>query len=103
MTEHDERRAGGLREGSVVMGLFWGLLIGGLWTLVRGPRLSVKETLSASRERIVDAGSDLRERVEAAVPRDPISESIAEGKAAARRRLAELGLSDTPPDQLPKG
>jgi hypothetical protein len=103
MTDHDDHRAGGLREGAVITGLFWGILMGGVWALVRGPRLSVKEAISTSRERIVEASSDLRERVEAAAPRDPVSEGIAEGKAAARRRLAELGLSDAPPEQLPKG
>ena len=101
MSEQSDSR--GLREGSVITGLFWGMLIGGLWALIRGPRLSVKDTISSTRERIVDAGSELRERVEAAVPHDPIAESIAEGKAAARRRLAELGLSDVPPEQLRDG
>jgi gas vesicle protein len=34
----------------------------------------------------------LQTQVEAAVPADPVAESIAQGKAAARRRRDELGL-----------
>lgn len=34
----------------------------------------------------------LQTQVEAVVPADPIAESIAQGKAAARRRRDELGL-----------
>lgn len=103
MTDRRRGEGGGLREGAVITGVFWGMLAGGLWALLRGPRLSVSETIAASRERITEAGTELRERVEAVAPRDPISESIAEGKAAARRRLAELGLSDVPPENLPAG
>jgi hypothetical protein len=38
-----------------------------------------------------ETGQNLRAGIEAIVPTDPVAESMAEGKAAARRRLGELG------------
>lgn len=76
-----------LREGAVFSGFIFGLLVGGLVTLLRGPRLNIPR----SREDLDEMGQEIRERLESVTPGDPLDEGIAEGKAAARRRLAELG------------
>mgnify|MGYP001401722587 CR=1 FL=1 len=56
-------------------GILYGFIIGGITALFTLP----KSGLALRRE--------VRERFELAVPRDPVADSIAEGKAAARRRL----------------
>ena len=77
-----------LDSGALLVGLLMGLLAGGLIALFRAPRKG-----SVTRRQIVGAGHDLRQHLEEAVtPLDPIAESMAEGKAAAQRRRAELGL-----------
>lgn len=58
-------------------GFVVGLLVGAGVAVFRGPRIRPQE---------------LRGSIEKAIPNDPIDESIAEGKAAARKRRAELGL-----------
>lgn len=81
-----------LDGGLLVFGLFVGLIIGGIFGLLNAPRSGM-----ATRGRITtsvnETSETLRTTVERVVPSDPIGESIAEGKAAARRRRAELGLS----------
>ncbi|HEX2620323.1 MAG TPA: hypothetical protein VHL11_09255 [Phototrophicaceae bacterium] len=72
-------------ERSVLTGFFWGALIGSIIALLRAPRFSPLQQFKEVRQEV-------REKLEAVVPGDPINEGIAEGKAAARRRLAELGL-----------
>lgn len=77
-----------LDGGMVVAGFLMGLLIGGGVALFRAPH-SGDET----RQRITSAGQQIRERIEVTVtPADPVADSIAEGKAAARRRRSELGF-----------
>jgi gas vesicle protein len=72
-----------LREGAVMGGFFWGAVFGGLVALFGAPRLRPAEQIKQVQEGV-------REKLEAVVPSDPIDQSIAEGKAAARRRLAEI-------------
>lgn len=79
-----------LDNGMLIFGIVAGLLFGGLVTLFNAPRSGM-----ALRRRIAGAvgetGHSLRANVESLVPTDPVAASMAEGKAAARRRLAELG------------
>ena len=78
---------GGFDGGLLIVGLLIGLVAGGLVTLFKAP-VSGK----AFRQQIAsETGQNLRTTIEAVVPSDPVAESMAEGKAAARRRLAELG------------
>ena len=74
----------------MIFGVLLGMTIGGVVTLFNAPRTgrSLRRQLTASVE---DAGQNLLATVESVVPTDPVAESLAEGKAAARRRLAELG------------
>ncbi len=87
MTDNREFR---LPEQGVLAGFFWGAVLGGVVALVRAPRLHATEKL----QQLQTGVRDRLEQLETAVtPSDPIDESLAEGKAAARRRLAELGLT----------
>ena len=78
--------ADSLDSGILVSGFVIGLLVGGLFALFRAPKRGV------IRQQLTETGENLRHKIEAAVPTDPIAESLAEGKAAARRRRAELGI-----------
>jgi gas vesicle protein len=84
-----EKRSGGLDDGALFWGFLIGLLMGAAAALFRVPRSG-----DAMRQQINDLGHNLRHKIESAVPTDPIAESISEGKAAARRRRLELGLSE---------
>jgi gas vesicle protein len=75
-----------LDSGVLVSGFVVGLLIGAVFALFRAPKKGV------IRQQLTETGETLRQKIEAAVPSDPIAESLAEGKAAARRRRAELGI-----------
>ncbi len=79
-----------LNTGMLIFGVLLGLAVGSLATLFNAPKSgrTLRRQLTAS---VNDAGQNLRTTVEAVVPSDPVAESLAEGKAAARRRLAELG------------
>ncbi|MCL4249239.1 MAG: YtxH domain-containing protein [Anaerolineae bacterium] len=75
----------------VICGGLIGLIAGAaaaLWWLPK----SGKRLRDEAAEAVESAGRELRSRAESVVPTDPIAESLAEGKAAARRRLRELGL-----------
>lgn len=77
-------------EGSMFSGFFYGVLIGSVVALFRGPRIRVrKPDLEQTRKQLKEVGETIRET---AMPPDPVDKSMAEGKAAARRRRAELGL-----------
>lgn len=76
-----------LDSGLLVFGFTFGLLAGGLVALFRAPGRGL-------RQQITGAGENIRGKLESIVPADPIAESLAEGKAAARRRQIELGLID---------
>jgi gas vesicle protein len=75
---------------ALIWGLLMGLVIGGVAALFYAPR-SGNET----RQLLAESEQNLREKIEATViPVDPVAEGMAEGKAAARRRRAELGLDN---------
>lgn len=78
----------GLDGGSLAWGALIGLVLGGAAALFLTPRSGAE-----TRQQISATGQELREQLEDMVmPPDPLDESMAEGKAAARRRRAELGL-----------
>ncbi len=85
MTNRDD----GLDSGLLFFGFLVGLVIGSIAALFKAPR-----NADQMRQQISDSGDALRNKLEAAVSAaDPLSESLAEGKAAAQRRRAELGLN----------
>ncbi len=77
-----------LDNGMLFGGFIFGLIVGGVVALFRTPRSG-----SELRQQITDSGDNLRNKLESAVS-DPLAESMAEGKAAARRRRLELGFKD---------
>lgn len=82
----------GLDSGTLLWGFILGLIGGALVALLRTPQIGFlrRSQLAPS----VD-GQTMREKLERVLtPADPIADSIAEGKAAARRRRAELGLEN---------
>jgi gas vesicle protein len=79
-------------SGALIWGLLLGLIVGGLAALFKAP-ISGKAFREQVSESVNTTGQNLRSAVEAAVPADPVAESLAQGKAAARRRRAELGLT----------
>ena len=86
MTSNPENNLdSGLLFGGFVLGLF----IGGIAALFRTPRSGTD-----LRQQLVASGDTLRGKLESAIVSDPVAESMAEGKAAARRRRAELGFKD---------
>ena len=74
-----------LDGGLLIFGIIAGLIIGGLVALFTVPKSG-----RAFRESVGETGQNLRTSIEEALPSDPIAESLAEGKAAARRRMVEL-------------
>ena len=78
----------GLHGGALVLGFVFGSVLGGLIALFLNPRSG-----SQTRQQLAETSNTLRVQLEEAViPADPLTESLAEGKAAARRRRTELGL-----------
>jgi gas vesicle protein len=74
---------------ALLTGMVMGLMVGGVAALFLSRRSGTE-----TRRQISAASHELREQVEEMItPADPLEESMAEGKAAARRRRAELGLS----------
>lgn len=80
----DKTNRNGLHSGSLITGFFIGLLVGGIGALLKAPSSG-----SQTRQTL---GQNLRSAIETVTPADPLVESVAEGKEAARRRLAALGL-----------
>ncbi|MBI1258056.1 MAG: hypothetical protein GC204_11345 [Chloroflexi bacterium] len=81
-----------LDGGLLIFGLILGFVIGGVVTLFKAPASG-----KAFRQQIVgETGQNVRTSIVAVIPTDPLTESMAEGKAAARRRLAELGEPGRP-------
>ncbi len=79
-----------LNTGALIWGFLIGLVIGGVAALFRAPRSG-----NEMRQMLAESEQNLREKIEATViPVDPVAESLAEGKAAARRRRSELGLDN---------
>ena len=79
----------GLDSGLLLGGFIVGLIVGGLAALFRTPRSG-----DDVRHQLVESGDNLRRKLESAIVNDPVAESMAEGKAAARRRRLELGFKD---------
>jgi gas vesicle protein len=78
----------GLDSGFLVWGFLIGVIAGGLLALFRTPQIGFLRS-----PQLGETGQALREKIESTLrPADPIAESIAEGKEAARRRRVELGL-----------
>lgn len=81
-----------LDAGMLFWGFVMGTLLGGVFALFRTPQIGFLR-----RPQLGETNQTLRERIESTLkPTDPIAESIAEGKAAARRRRVELGLDPQP-------
>lgn len=85
-----KNKSDGLDMGVLIVGFVIGLLAGGIGALFSAPQSG-----DATRQQITETGHTLRSRIEAAVPADPVAESMAEGKAAARRRKAELDTNNS--------
>ena len=77
--------------GAFILGGFMGLLIGAVAALFGLPKSgrALRDQVASTAQ---DATRSLRATAESAMPSDSVAESIAQGKAAARRRLDELGL-----------
>ncbi len=80
-----ENLDGGLLLGGFVIGI----IIGSVVALFRAPRSG-----SVLRQEISERGDAIREKLDTAIQSDPLAESMAEGKAAARRRRIELGFNE---------
>jgi gas vesicle protein len=89
MSRNNQSASEALDDGSLFWGFFVGLLAGSIVALFSAPQSG-----RVTRRQISSAGQNAREKLEAAVPTDPVADSIAEGKAAARRRRMELGLNN---------
>lgn len=79
-----------LDSGMLIFGLLVGFMVGGLVTLFKAPKSGAALRQDVT-ESVSETGQNLRAAVESVVPSDPVAESLAEGKAAARRRMTELG------------
>lgn len=79
-------------QASFQFGVILGLLIGGIVALFTLPKSGRALRLILKQDAVVTT-ERLRARVEQVLPADPIAQSIAEGKAAARRyrRVLESG------------
>lgn len=95
MTEPQTNNNISVDGASVARGVLWGFFVGALVTLFTAPKSRKPEAdIPQQTNHITQAADRLRERVENVRPKDPIEESLAAGKAAARRRREELGLDD---------
>ncbi len=71
---------------TIGLGLLLGLITGSLVTLLTFPKK--RDT----RQSITTLAQQARDRIEDVVTTDPVAESLATGKATARRRRDMLGL-----------
>ncbi|MEL6272458.1 MAG: YtxH domain-containing protein [Chloroflexota bacterium] len=89
MSDEKQSRFGSFEIDNVMLlwGVFTGAIVGGLVTLFTAPK-SGKE----SREQITETAGTAIRQIETAIPTptDPVKDSMAEGKAAARRRRNTL-------------
>lgn len=96
------QRSSGLDSGLLARGFVYGLVIGGVVALFTLPKSGQRLRRDLSQS-VNTTGQQLRATIDAAIPPDPVEESIAEGKAAARRRRAELGIETPTVPVLPEG
>jgi len=78
-----------LDSGLLIGGFIIGLIVGGIVALFRTPHSGTDV-----RQQLTESGDSLRGKLESVIVSDPVAESMAEGKAAARRRRLELGFKD---------
>lgn len=88
---HQQTDRPNVDAGMIAWGVIVGAIIGGIVTLFTAPKRGTE-----SRRQITEATQQVRTRIETAIPTptDPVKDSLAEGKAAARRRRDELQLRD---------
>jgi gas vesicle protein len=80
----------GLDSSSLIWGAIIGFVLGGIAALFLSPRSGAE-----TRQQISATGQEIREQLEdVIIPPDPLDESMAEGKAAARRRRTQLGIGE---------
>jgi len=84
-----DNQENGLDSGLLLGGFVIGLIVGGVAALFRTPRSG-----NDVRHQLVESGDTIRGKLESVIVNDPVAESMAEGKAAARRRRIELGFKD---------
>ncbi len=82
-----------LDEGVLFWGFWLGAFVGAVVTLLRSSRRGLLLGWSPDWGRVRDRGKALQQRLE---PVDPVAQSIAEGKQAAQRRRAALGVGGDP-------
>lgn len=83
-----------LDENSSFSGFRLGIMVGAIIALFKAPRLNIRPQSTQDSEDTqnqLDMRTIGRNLLNTITPSDPIEESIAEGKEAARRRRAELG------------
>jgi gas vesicle protein len=78
----------GLDDHAILGGFIVGLLAGVLIALFNAPK-----SVENIRQRLSSVKQAVQDKLETVTPTDAVADSIAEGKAAARRRLDELGLN----------
>lgn len=87
MLENDNLQPETNSDGMLIWGFLLGLLTGSIVALFRLPRHGL-----LAAKRLSTEGMHTRESLTPSSPIDSIAASIAEGKAAARRRRIEMGL-----------
>lgn len=78
--------------GFLVRGLLLGLIVGGTIALFTAP-ISGKPLRDKIKQRFSFLDRSLRERAERLMPPDPVSQSLMEGQAVARKRLEDKTLA----------
>jgi len=121
------QQADDLDNGSLAWGLILGFLFGAVAALLRAPQSgaatraqltgqlnetvseagqTVRKQIETVSDSVNETGQNIRKQIEnvtetvadTITPADPIAESMAEGKAAARRRRLELGIDSESDD-----
>lgn len=84
-----------LDDGAMLWGFVFGFIVSGVVLLMRLPRrgLLLRWRSGSNPEQLAETRRNLRTRLNA-LAADPVSESIAEGKAAARKRQTRLLSGD---------
>lgn len=83
---HNDPIHGGWLANGLILGVIAGAAAALAWLPISGKALRARLFGQLS-----ETGDSLREAARNAVPKDPVSESLAEGKAAARRRMDLIG------------